>query len=162
VQYDEEGKPTFAKSMDISDKYRGKRLVRKIKTAYDSNVDKYVKIYSDGDKEVYGYTEVEYVSPATAQSYITNAKDYDSTNGWEVGGISTDEGIIFPELSATTIPHIRDFDKTTNSDTKITSYLELKNAYKGHCLRNRGLIDNRNAIGGFTQGEKYVFKIQYG
>lgn len=163
VQYDEEGKPTFAKSMDISDKYRGKRLVRKIKTAYDSNVDKYVKIYSDGtDKEIYGYTEVEYVSPATVQSYITNAKDYDSTNGWEVGGISTGEGIIFPELSATTIPHIRDFDETTNSDTKITSYLELKNAYKGHCLRNRGLIDNRNAIGGFTQGEKYVFKIQYG
>ena len=161
VQYDEEGKPTFAKSMDISDKYRGKRLVRKVKTAYDSNVDKYVKIYSDSTKEIYGYTEVEYVSPATAQSYITNAKDYDSTNGWEVGGISTGEGIIFPELSATTIPHIRDFIGA-NSDTKITSYLELKNACRGQYLRNRGLIDNRSAIGGFTQGEKYVFKIKYG
>jgi hypothetical protein len=47
-------------------------------------------------------------------SYITNPKDYDSTNGWEVGGtrVTTEEAseVVSPRLSLTTIPHIKDLE----------------------------------------------------
>ena len=156
--------PNFATSMTISPKYRGKRLVRKQEAEYDNTVDKYVKVYKDAsNNRVYGYTESEYVSPVSVRSYITNAKDYDSTNGWEVGGVSVEvEGeaseVVFPRLSLTTVPHIKDLE----SNQTLKSYLKLENLLRGQCLRNSGLVDNRSFIKGFTQGERYIFKITYG
>ena len=44
VTYNSEGKPAIATKMGISDKYRGKRLVRKVVTKYDSTIDKYVNV----------------------------------------------------------------------------------------------------------------------
>lgn len=156
--------PNFATSMTISPKYRGKRLVRKQKTEYDNTVDKYVKVYknNNNNEEVYGYTESEYVSPVSVRSYITNPKDYDSTNGWEVGGtrVTTEEAseVVSPRLSLTTIPHIKDLE----DNQTLKSYLKLENLIRGQCLRNSGLVDNRSFIKSFTLGEKYIFEITYG
>ena len=163
VTYQQEGNPTFSDSMTISPKYRGKRLVRKQKAEYDNTVDKYVKVYeNNNNEEVYGYTESEYVSPASVRSYITNPKDYDSTNGWEVGGtrVTTEEAseVVSPRLSLTTIPHIKDLE----DNQTLKSYLKLENLIRGQCLRNSGLVDNRSFIKGFTLDEKYIFEITYG
>ena len=88
-----EGIPDFTDDIAISDKYRGRRLVRKVKTIYDATIDKYVGVYNEGT--IYGYAESEYASPATVRSYVTNASNYESSLGWEVG---SDENGSFPTL----------------------------------------------------------------
>jgi N-acetylglutamate synthase-like GNAT family acetyltransferase len=68
--------------MGISAEYRGKRLVRKVRTDYDATIDKYVTVYNDG--EVYGFTETEYSSPASVRSFVTNPNNFDSKIGWDI------------------------------------------------------------------------------
>jgi hypothetical protein len=92
VKYTEEGLPDFVKILNVSDEYRGDRLVRKSKTTYDATIDKYVGVYYDSEnKEVYGFMETEYNSPALVQNYITNGTDFTSEAGWAVGGISSED-----------------------------------------------------------------------
>jgi hypothetical protein len=82
--------------------------VRKAKTTYDSTIDKYVNVYLNGNEEVYGFTEVEYNSPATVRSYITNGSNYDSYTGWEVGGAKVGGIVKFPSLDLVSVPDVRD------------------------------------------------------
>ena len=105
VTYNSEGIPDFTNKLGISETYRGRRLVRKIRTAYDSTIDKYVNIYNNG--EIYGYSETEYTSPATVRSYVTNPNGYESYTGWEIGG-SSDKA--FPKLDLVSVPDVRDVD----------------------------------------------------
>jgi hypothetical protein len=84
----EEGnkKPDFAQAIEVSDIYRGSRLVRKARTTYDAIIDKYVTIYKDIEgNEVYGFTETEYISPAATRLYITNPYGFTSLTGWNAG-----------------------------------------------------------------------------
>jgi hypothetical protein len=98
ISYNNEGIPDFATTFGISEIYRGKRLVRKVATKYDSTIDKYVNVYKNGNEEVYGFTETEYTSPATVRSYVTNPNSYDSYTGWEVGGTTVNGSMNFPTL----------------------------------------------------------------
>ena len=162
-----DGKPDFATSMAISDKYRGRRLVRKMATKYDSTIDKYVNIYSyenkEGKKEeVYGFTETEYISPTTVQSYVTNGTNYESTTGWELCGIKNSQGqVLFPKLEVATVPDITTINPEKIDDVDFTSCLKFQ-ASGGQYICNSGIMDYRNQIGEITEGEQYVFRAKFG
>lgn len=166
VSYNPEGIPDYVEFdnyglpfMSISSDYRGKRLVRKVKTTYDATIDKYVSVYDKG--KIYGYTETEYLSPATTRSYVTNPNSYDSYVGWEVG-CSSDN--IFPQLNLVSVPDVRDVHPQDVLDDKIDfkSCLKLDVSNKEQTLYNSGVIDMRHHINGFTIGDQYVFRIKYG
>ena len=162
IGYDDNNKPDIASSMGFSSDYRGKRLVRKVKTIYDATIDKYVNVYTVGEgtnkKEVCGYTETEYISPAAVRSYITNSSDFDSDIGWEVGAVNGE----FPEMSVVSVPDIRGVNYSNIENTKFASCLKVNFTKKGQTLYNSGIIDYRHYINGFTEGEKYVFRVKCG
>ena len=160
VTYNSNGIPDFASEMAISDNYRGRRLVRKIKTEYDSTIGKYVNVYKDGSgKEIYGYTETEYISAATVCSYVTNPNSYESYSGWETGKGNNDQ---FPSFDLASVPDIRDVDYNNIEDYNFTSCLKLNFTDTNQVLYNSGIIDHRHHIDGFVKDEKYVFRIKYG
>ena len=153
------GKPNFAASMSIATKYRGERLVRKVKTKYDSTIDKYVNVYNND--AVYGYTETEYLSPATVHSYITNPNSFDSYVGWEVG-CSSDN--LFPKLELVSVPDVRDMNAAdvVAGDAEIISCLKLITDNSEQKLYNSGIVDMRHHINGFVKDEEYIFRVKYG
>ena len=162
VTYNANGIPDFANDMGISDTYRGKRLVRKVKTTYDSTIDKYVNVYKDeSGKEIYGYTETEYLSPATVRSYVTNPNSYESYTGWEVGKGSNNE---FPGFDLVSVPDVRDVPsaKIMDGSQDFISCLKLNFTDTQQMLYNSGIVDFRHYIDGFVKGEKYIFRVKYG
>ena len=150
--------PDFASTMTISDKYRGKRLVRKAKTAYDSTIDKYVNVYELDDKEIYGYTETEYVSPASVRSYVTNPNSYDSYTGWDIG-TKDETNQDFPSLEVVSVPDARDVSSDYDD---FTSCLKIDITNSNQLLYNSGMVDHRQFIDGFTEDSEYVFRVKYG
>ena len=159
VTYNNEGIPDFTNILSISNTYRGRRLVRKVKTKYDSTIDKYVNVYNDG--AIYGYTETEYTSSASIHSYVTNPNSYDSYTGWEIGR-SSDK--IFPELDLVSVPDVRDVptEEIISGTREFKSCLKLVTTNAEQTLYNSGIVDLRHQIDGFVKGEKYVFRIKYG
>ena len=164
VTYNSEGTPDFTNTLSISDTYRGRRLVRKIKTIYDSTINKYVNVYLNGNEEVYGFTEVEYNSPATVRSYITNGSNYDSYTGWEVGGAKAGGIVKFPSLDLVSVPDVRDVpaNEVIAGNINFKSCLKFKVDNTEQVLYNSGIIDHRHYINGFVEGEKYIFRAKYG
>lgn len=164
VTYNPDGIPdiTDAANIYVSEKYRGKRLVRKMVTKYDSTIDKYVNVYTHEGKEIYGYSESEYVSPTVVQSYVTNPNSYSSYTGWEVGGVQTGNGIDYPQLDLTCIPDPRDVNLQDFGNAEFKGYLKLKIEKTGQVLVNSGVSDFRSSIKSFIQGESYVFRVKYG
>lgn len=150
--------PDFASTMTISDKYRGKRLVRKAKTAYDSTIDKYVNIYELDGKEIYGYTETEYVSPASVRSYVTNPNSYDSYTGWDIG-TKDETNQDFPSLEVVSVPDARDVPSDYDD---FASCLKIDITNSNQLLYNSGIVDHRQFIDGFTENSEYVFRVKYG
>jgi hypothetical protein len=113
--------------MEISNKYRGKRLVRKGITEFDSIIDKYVKVYKNYDgSKIYGYTEQEFTSPTAIVSYVTNPNNFDSTVGWSIGGVKKNEEVVFPDLEFVTIPDIRDVPSESIDEISFIPCLKLK------------------------------------
>jgi hypothetical protein len=153
------GKPTFASTMAISSEYRGNRLVRKVKTKYDATIDKYVNVYNNG--AIYGYTETEYLSPATVRSYVTNPNSFDSYTGWEVG-CSSDN--LFPKLDLVSVPDVRDMSAAdvVAGNAEIITCLKLKTDNSEQKLYNSGIVDMRHHINGFVKDEEYIFRVKYG
>ena len=159
VTYNSEGIPDFTNNLSISETYRGRRLVRKVKTKYDATIDKYVNVYNN-DK-VYGYTETEYLSPAAIRSYVTNPNSYDSYTGWEIGCSSNDE---FPKLDLVSVPDVRDVPPADviNNTINFKSCLKLEVTTIGQTLYNSGIVDMRQHINGFSIGDQYAFRVKYG
>ena len=162
VTYGSDGLPAFAATMGVSSEYRGRRLVRKVASKYDSTIDKYVNIYKDGNQEVYGYTETEYTSPAAVRSYVTNPNSYDSYIGWEIGGALVNGSVEFPKLSVVSVPDVRDLSYAEVENTDFTSCLKLEISNKNQVLYNSGIVDYRQHIDGFVKDEQYVFRVKYG
>jgi hypothetical protein len=131
--------PDFASTMTISDKYRGKRLVRKAKTVYDSTIDKYVNVYELDGKEIYGYTKTEYVSPASVRSYVTNPNSYDSYTGWDIG-TKDETNQDFPSLEVVSVPDARDVPSDYDD---FTSCLKIDITNSNQLLYNSGIVDHR-------------------
>lgn len=162
VTYNTEGMVDFATEMSISNNYRGRRLVRKIKTKYDSTIDKYVSVYKDGQgKEIYGYSETEYISPATVRSYVTNPTSYESYTGWEVGKGNNNE---FPDFDLVSVPDVRDVaaENIIDGSQTFVSCLRLNFTDTNQMLYNSGIIDSRHYINGFVKDDEYIFRIKYG
>ena len=169
VKY-ENGKPDFANTIEISGDYRGSRVVRKLETEFDSKINKYVNVYEDKDgNKIYGFTETEYASPATTQSFITNPDFSDGYTGWEIGAVNTKSqeqeqvqetaSILFPEIEFVSVPDIRDVEDFLNTD--FTNCLRFKATANNQWLYNSGIIDHRHKINNFVQNEQYVFRIKY-
>ena len=145
--------PEFASQMNISDIYRGDRLVRKQETAYDSLLDKYVSVYKDSqNKIVYSYTENEYISPTIIKNFITNASDFVTTNGWLASNKATIEDYIYPPINSAA-----DLSQVT-----FIPFLRMKFNDTSSYIYNSGVYDNKTAISSFAKDEKYVFRIKYG
>lgn len=173
VQYLDDNLPSFGQTMTISEKFRGKRLARKILTVYDSTVDKYVAVYKDSDKnEIYGYVETDYLSPASVRSFVTNGSNFTSTAGWNACGEIESGEVVMPELSMTTVPNIQDIDSDSildEEEIKLKTYLKWRPTLKfattdetdGQGLINTGIADHRQYIENFTKDEEYIFRIKY-
>lgn len=159
VTYNNKGIPDFTNALSISDTYRGRRLVRKVKTKYDPTIDKYVNVYNDGT--VYGYVETEYTSPAVIRSYVTNPSSYDSYTGWEIGRSSDN---VFPDFDLVSVPDVRDVpaSEITSGTKEFKSCLKFATTNTEQTLYNSGVVDLRHQINGFVKGEKYIFRIKYG
>ena len=145
--------PSFASQMNISDDYRGDRLVRKQETAYDSLLDKYVSVYKDvQNKTVYSYTENEYISPTIIKNFITNASSFVTTNGWLPSSKATIDDYIYPPINSA----------ADLSDVTFIPFIKMKFANTSSYVYNSGVADNKTAISSFAKDEKYVFRIKYG
>lgn len=145
--------PNFAMEMNISDDYRGDRLVRKQETAYDSLLDKYVSIYKDSqNQELYSYTENEYISPTIIQNFITNASDFVTTDGWLGSNKAIIDDYIYPPINSA----------ADLSDVTFISFLKAKFNDTTSYIYNSGIADNKNNISNFAKDEKYVLRIKYG
>lgn len=75
--------PSFAEEMEYTSEYRGEHYVKQQKTVYDPIVEQYVKVYSDGETEVRGYSEQKYIVPSTTKNLVVNSSDFVSTTGWK-------------------------------------------------------------------------------
>lgn len=75
--------PSFAEEMEYTSEYRGEHYVKQQKTVYDPIVEQYVKVYSDGETEVRGYSEQDYIVPSTTKNLVVNSSDFVSTTGWK-------------------------------------------------------------------------------
>ena len=159
VSYSDDNLPSFARYMHISDQYRGDRLVRKIQTTYDAKTDKYVTLYKDGESTVYGFMETDYHSPAAVRSFVTNGTDFSNDVGWEPCAIKDGENTVFPELEMVSVPDIRDVSDPSQA---LETYLKFTKTKDGQMLYNSGIIDYRQYIDGFVEGEQYVFRVKYG
>lgn len=92
VEYKEDGRPNFVDGMNISTKYRGRRIVRSQVTKYDANLGKYVSKYlaldDNGEPiedDIYWCFAASDIDELTVlHNYVTNPKDFTHTKGWEV------------------------------------------------------------------------------
>lgn len=136
--------------------YRGNRLVKKQLTKFDPIANKYIGIYTDGQREIYGYTETKYISPAAVTNLVTNASEFVDTTGWVggKGGMSTEA----PVISVYTEPDA--FDFTMSENQKYYSFLSFKFETVNDVIFNSGINDNRSTIRNLTEGNKYTLGIR--
>lgn len=136
--------------------YRGNRLVKNQLTKFDPIAGKYVGIYSNGQKEIYGYTETKYISPAVVTNIVTNATEFVDTTGWTggKGGLSTEA----PVISVYTEPDA--FDFTMDENQKYYSFLSFKFETANDVICNSGINDNRSIIRNLVENNKYTLGIR--
>ena len=127
----------------VSDNYRGKRKIQSQKQIFDSTMDKYVSVYSYGDKTVYGYSQTEFKDATFVNNLIINNKDFSSTSGW-IG-----DNVVYKLYPW--------FDKNTElTDYSPISYLKVSGT-----VLNQGLYESIIYIpNGFQVGEKYIFRVK--
>lgn len=129
----------------VSENFRAERLVRKQKTVVDPKLDRTVNIYKKGDKQYYGYSEVEYKSPTVVNNIVASNKNFSADSvGWSGGSTRS---VLYPDWTAAT---------SIGSGYKATSHLQLE---KGVYYLNRGVKNNTSYIpNGFQIGDKWVLR----
>ena len=143
----------------VSDDFRGSRLVDSQKTVLDPVTDKYVKVYtatSDGDgysvgDEIYGYESTEYKDATFVNSLIVNSKDFASTNGWICADNIVGPFQLYPKYTQST-------DVATYS---ALSYLKFQATTGNNLVYNSGLRESSSYIpNGIQNGEVYIFRVK--
>ena len=143
----------------VSDDFRGSRLVDSQKTVLDPVTDKYVKVYtatSDGDgysvgDEIYGYESTEYKDATFVNSLIVNSKDFASTNGWICADNIVGPFQLYPKYTQST-------DVATYS---ALSYLKFQATTGNNLVYNSGLRESSSYISnGIQNGEVYIFRVK--
>jgi hypothetical protein len=83
----------------ISHKYRGARYGFSQETQYSDSLEKYIYSYYDrrenqNNQKIYGYSEIETISPVLFTNYISNT-EFQSTSGWRgvAWGNSSNSGL---------------------------------------------------------------------
>lgn len=143
--------PTFAKSVDFIDDYRGERIVRYQETTFDKVLNQYVQVYTDFNKEkVYGYSETKFISEQIAQSFITNGSNFVSNSGWRQYNIAS--------VPIETVPSLKKFP---NIDIERQSTIKYINTGANY-LFNSGFSDNKDILGNIVKNDLFAFRIKCG
>ena len=135
--------------IQLSTEYRGKRIVRSPKSAYDNKIGRAVNIYSKKGVSgtIYGYVDSEAITTETVKNLIVNNRNFSSTNGWKSA------------IKATQTKKAGKISVGWSTATK-KSYLgwsELGTNDWG-LLYNSGWTTNRKYIHNVQLGEEYVFE----
>ena len=125
--------------------YSGYRIQDKTRTVYESTLDKYVEVYTNGSEEYFSYTETEYHVSPLVQNYLTNSTNFTSNAGWKNLNKEQEDPILtlYPE------PEIRD-GKVFWEDSKNSLVLKAGQTY----------VNSGPANAGFKviNGEKYIVR----
>lgn len=147
--------------------YKGKKLIRTQESHYDSVIKNYVKhYYSSSNKEIYGYTETEYVTDEFVNNLATNGKEFVTDVGWySLTEESKDEAnseielYVYPGIN-TVLEKLR---KNKSVDSK--SYIRITpntNQSGAYLFYNTGFEDNKTFIETLSDGQKFVIRLKYG
>ena len=147
--------------------YKGKKLIRTQESHYDSVIKNYVKhYYSSNNKEIYGYTETEYVTDEFVNNLATNGKEFVTDVGWySLTEESKDEAnseielYVYPGIN-TVLEKLR---KNKSVDSK--SYIRITpntNQSGAYLFYNTGFEDNKTFIETLSDGQKFVIRLKYG
>ena len=125
--------------------YSGYRIQDRTRTVYESTLDKYVEVYTNGSEEYFSYTETEYHVSPLVQNYLTNSTNFTSNAGWKNLNKEQEDPILtlYPE------PEIRD-GKVFWEDSKNSLVLKAGQTY----------VNSGPANAGFKviNGEKYIVR----
>lgn len=135
-------------SLNVSDDYRAKRLVRTQETAYCPALDRYVSKYTyDNDTKVaYGYQTTVYNDPLTVRNIITNGKDFTEALGWS--NHVTIPWQIYPPYTASTDVATYDGKSHLGLQTNIKTY-------------NSAIVDHLSSFSeGIIKRQKYVLRLK--
>lgn len=125
--------------------YSGYRIQDRTRTVYESTLDKYVEVYTNGSEEYFSYTETEYHVSPLVQNYLTNSTNFTSNAGWKNLNKEQEDPVLtlYPE------PEIRD-GKVFWEDSKNSLILKAGQTYVNSGPANAGfkVID----------GEKYIVR----
>lgn len=152
LSYDnQEQLSNIIQDIKYTNKYRGKRIVRTQEAHYDGILDKYVLVYEDKNKrEVYGYTESEYISKELARTYITNGQRFVSNSGWSQNS-----------RQKVVVESVPSFSLVSSTYIDRQSTLKYEQTYNNF-LFNSGINDNSANIKEIAIGEEFVFRIKCG
>ena len=145
-------------TIGISTRYRGKRLVKTQLTKYDKLFNKYVNVYHDlenNNKEVWGYSKIEFSDPLSVNNFIANPSDFKNTDGWIGNNITWG---IYPKFT----------NNSNISDYKAKSYLKINQGevYNSGLKANSAFLKpsqgdiKQGNTGGFHVGDQYIFRIK--
>lgn len=125
--------------------YSGYRIQDRTRTIYESTLDKYVEVYTNGSEEYFSYTETEYHVSPLVQNYLTNSTNFTSNAGWKNLNKEQEDPVLtlYPE------PEIRD-GKVFWEDSKNSLVLKAGQTY----------VNSGPANAGFKviNGEKYIVR----
>lgn len=125
--------------------YSGNRIQDRARTIYESTLDKYVEVYTNGTDEYYSYTETEYNVSPLVQNYLTNSTNFTSNAGWKNLNIANEDPII------TIYPPIKEENgQIIWEESNNTLILKGGESYKNSGPTNAGLK--------VVKGETYVVR----
>lgn len=125
--------------------YSGYRIQDRTRTIYESTLDKYVEVYTNGSEEYFSYTETEYHVSPLVQNYLTNSTNFTSNAGWK----NLNKGQEDPILTLYPEPEIKN-GKVFWKNSRNTLILKA-----GQTYINSGPV---NAGFKVINGEKYIVR----
>lgn len=146
---------------------RARRTVYTQPSYYNPTLEKVVSEYKVDGKTVYGFTDIEYVSPILIQNVVSN-NTFSSTAGWRGRYYTTDKekynnGAKYNvTIEAKTSPDVLEVLKGNEDQADVyTPYLNcsvpaLGDSNIAGIIVNSGFYDNNVKIGDIEAGEKYV------
>ena len=158
---------TIADVGNVSNQYRGSRLVKSQKCILDSLTDKYSYIYEaqtsasglyDAGDTIYEYRATLWNGPTAVMNVVANASNFKNLEGWHNGQNKRFQ--LYPDFASTSHTGA-DF-----SNYHPKSFLRLQNSYTYNSATyssiwyyNVGLTENATYIpDGIQRGEQYVFR----
>lgn len=136
--------------------FKGDKLVRSQITEYDSILDKYVKIYSEGSKKIKGYSETEYFTSDFIRNLVTNNTDFVTDIGWY--GISDKAEVdlfSYPDSALTIV-------NNSVTSNQVDSYIRIKpTVINQYFFYNSGFEDNKDFLENLYSGQKFVVRLKY-